>query len=225
MKTTPARFLPALAMLALAIPAFAHASTAAIPTALDKLESISEDTYDLAYAGKFAQVTKNAATIRLIWQRYRPDATRAGASPQLVGKMDKAVADLSAAAPHARPGENVKLARLADAVTADMDQLFALYHPTTPTGIMKLDYLGRELVLDGTAGDFDAAGRHFQEMSSDWAALKPAILHANGANEARVYDQSLVDLKVHLGTRDGAAVVKAANVGLDDIDAMEKLFP
>jgi hypothetical protein len=224
MKLTPIYSLAALAVLTLA-PATVHATTAAIPTELARLESMSEDTYDLASSGKFSEVKKNATKIHTAWKSYRGQAARDGASPQLVARMDNAVTALVAAAPRARPGETVKLARIADAVSADMDQFYALYRPTTPTAIMKLDYLGREMVLDGTAGDFAAANRHAQEAGSVWSALKPQILRAKGAKEAKAYEQSLAELQSGLGTRDGTTVVKASNAGLEDLDAMEKLFP
>lgn len=215
--------------LAIAASAFtcalvAQATELPIPRALNTLESSAEDTYDLALSGAFAKVTRNADSIRATWARYRSQATRDGIPKNIVAAMDSSVVNLVREASQAKQGENLKLARVANAVSADMDQFYSAYHPNTPPGIMKLDFLGRELVLDGMAREFSLAKSHLADVSRTWTPLRQLINLAGGTKEAKVYDQELQALQLDLAKQDGPAVVKDANVSLEDLDAMEKLY-
>ena len=70
------RPLAAAALVALlaGVPAVAHA--AAIPRRLDRIESLAEDAYDAALAGKQAAVRNKAEALARLWAAYRPTPWR-----------------------------------------------------------------------------------------------------------------------------------------------------
>lgn len=197
-------------------------SSGPIPSRLSAIEGSAEDAYDKAIAGDAAAVSGAATTIDDGWTAFRSTAANDGAAPADLSAMDQAVAGLVAAA--ASPGSGPVAARAANAVSASMDELYVLYDPPTPTELLILDYLGREIVLDGLQTDLTRAGSDLDLVESTWTSLRPRVVSAGGGAEASQYDTSISTLRTDIQAQQASAIVSDANAGLELIDAMEGLF-
>lgn len=91
-----------------------------------------------------------------------------------------------------------------------------------PPTIMRLDYLGRELLLDGMEKDFAAAAAHLKTTEETWKALKARVAKAGGLASSKAYERELASLKSALRARDAAALISAAKASLDAASDIQK---
>lgn len=199
------------------------ASTAPPPRALDRLESGAEDAYDQALAGRTQEVRRTAAQLEKDWKAARPEITRAGGDTKLVAAVDGAVGRLGEALREGASG--AALARAANAVSAPMPELFGLYRTATPPGLLRLDYLGREIALDASTRRLDDARVHLGRLEAAWKAVRPKVEARSGGRDAALaYERSLYALKTALRGSEAAAVRSAADATLEAVDGLEKVF-
>ena len=197
--------------------------TGEIPAELNSVESLAEDTYDMALANDFASVSDNAIQLDQDWAAFRDQAKADGASDSVLTQMDQAVADLLAGS-EAGFTDPVVAARVANAVSAPMPDLFDLYNPKIPSAVLALDYLGREVVLDGMEEDFTAATSDVDAIQSEWDGLRPLLVDAGGSDVATAYDDSIAALRQDITDLNSDLLIEEANVGLEIVDNMETVF-
>lgn len=195
---------------------------ATFPDDLRQVEEVAEDAYDKALVGDFAAVAADAQDLDTHWQAYRGRAEDDGASPAELDAMDQAIAGLAEAA--ASPVDRPTVARAANAVSSGMDELFALYDPVVPADVLALDYLGREVVLDGMQLDFAAASSDTDLIDARWNGVRAAVLDAGGASEADEYAASIATLRDAIAAMNDTMLIDDANVGLELVDAIEGVF-
>lgn len=193
-----------------------------IPTALANVEGTAEDAFDKALLGDRQAVAADAAQLDTDWKSFRDQASSDGADATSLAAVDAAIAGLVTAA--AGTQSPVELARAANAVSAPMPTLYALYHPATPTELLELDYRGREIQLDGQQPDLARAAQDAASLRQTWTALKSAVIANGGSTQAADYDASIAALESDITAGDGAKLATDAVVGLDLVDAMEGLF-
>jgi hypothetical protein len=197
-------------------------SSGHVPADLQNIEGVAEDAYDMALAGNWDNVAADAADLDAQWAAYRDQALNDGASESLTTSLENAIAGLASAA--ANSTEKAVVARAANAVSAPMPDLFALYQPTIPTEILALDYLGREIVLDGMEGDFWSATTDTDTTQATWDAVRRKVFDAGGDREAVDYDISITNIRHAIQDQDAAALITEANNGLEIVDRIENVF-
>jgi len=194
-----------------------------VPSTLNDVESLAEDGYDMALASDFTALADIAAQLDTGWAAFRDQAVSDGASDAILGEMDQAIADLLAAS-DAGFTDPVAAARTTNAISAPMDELFDLYDPAIPSAVLALDYLGREVVLDGMEEDYAAATADVGEIQAVWDSLRQAVVDAGGSDVATTYDDSIAALLQDIADTDATALIEEANVGLEIVDQMEAVF-
>lgn len=157
-------------------------------------------------------------------QSYRTYQSQVGAdgAPQAfqdalasaLGRLQTASADQNAA----------DTMQAANDLSAGVIDLFALYQPTIPADVGRLDVLERQVVLDAAVDDLAAAADSLAQTNAVWARLKPFALQINGAEVAAQFDASLTTQATALGAGDVASLTAEANNGLELVDALEGLY-
>jgi hypothetical protein len=79
-------------------------------------------------------------------------------------------------------------------------------------------------VLDGLGVDFDAASRDVGELERVWSDVRARVIGQRGKQQADAYDAHVVAVRDLLAAKDASNIPDEANVGLELVDAMEKLF-
>jgi hypothetical protein len=209
----------AVAPLAVLMTGCAHTD---VPKPLDRIESAAEDAYDEALAAKNKDVEHEAEAIEQAWTVYRPSATRDGAPSEAVEGLDSAVKDFRAVAK--KSSDPVAVARAANAVSRWVGALYSVYHPATPAILNELDYLGREVALDGKAGDLAHAETSIAKLEETWHAVRPRLAAAGANFTAQKYEETLAGIHEGIASRNAGAVVFHAKKGLDAVDVMETVL-
>jgi hypothetical protein len=143
------------------------------PAALVDLEVTSEHAYDRAMAGDTAGMA--AASTRLLddWTKVREAANGHGTEDDILDETDAAV--LAFADTARTSTDPLTLARAANRITGSLDELYAAFDPALRSDVMELDYLGRELALDGLASDLRHAATHVSLLDDRWMELRPLL--------------------------------------------------
>lgn len=100
-------------------------------------------------------------------------------------------------------------------------QLASGYQSQVPTGVVLLDYYGRELEIWSEAGDLAKLRSTSADIRRTWNALRPQVAARGGTAEASAFDA--------LVSRVGAAATPPAFAAvatpiLDAVDGLEKVF-
>lgn len=145
-----------------------------------------------------------------------------GATDTTLTQVDSAIADLLSIS---QSGDAIStVARAANAISAPMPDLFALYSPILPPELLAMDYQGREIVLDGMDLDFAAAQSDVSDLESTWQTVRQQVVDAGGTTEVDDFDASVANLLTMVDTEDAEGLMTEANVNLDLVDVLEGLF-
>jgi hypothetical protein len=216
------RFIPLILALSFTIACSEDEPTDPVPAPLRVLEGTAEDAYDQALANHAELVAKDATTLDTTWKGFRAQAVSDGVAEADAKTVDSAMSALGIAATSS--AERVALARAANAVSAPMSKLYAIYGPKVPVAVLELDYLGRELELDGLENALAGASTHLDALDRTWTALRAQVVAAGGATQATAFDTSISDERAAIGHVDAAALSAAAHAQLDLVDAVEHVF-
>ena len=109
----------------------------------------------------------------------------------------------------------------ANSVSQLMPRFYARYHDPVPPGVLKLDYLDREVELRSKAGQRPKVRRAVLNLEATWDQIRRRLIRRGGAKVARAYDRHV--RKLERGAT-AAAIQRQAVHGLDLIDKMEGVF-
>jgi hypothetical protein len=109
-------------------------------------------------------------------------------------------------------------------LSAAIVDMYATYNPTTPVDIGRLDVLERQVVLDGQAGNYEAATLTLMETNTVWNRVKPMVLEHSGADVAKEFETSLQLQTEAVTSAKGEALTTEASRGLEIVDALEGVF-
>ncbi|NOY90567.1 MAG: hypothetical protein GXP55_05100 [Deltaproteobacteria bacterium] len=193
-----------------------------LPPALDALESEAEDAYDYALDGQVSRVAAEAHGMTERWRAFRARAASAGASEVVLDQMDAAVRGLEESAHQGV--DPVVLARVTNALSAPMADLFGLYDTAVPSAVLELDYLGREVALDARQGKFNDAGVHLHRLELVFSSVGDAALEQHGQREVADFQASIDGMRAAIVARDAARLETAATSELELVDGLERVF-
>jgi len=217
-------------VVALAILAFLAAGCAAevktgpqeVPKELNGLEALSCDVFGFALKVDLEGLESASRRLAEQWSSVREIVIDDGASPKDVAGTDGAIARLRKVLDGR--AERVPLARAANAVSLHLDELFGLYRPVVPAGMLALDFLGRELLLDGIQADFTSAAGHTDDLAATWGGLRDRVVGAGGASAAELFDGRVAELRGAVAKRDGEATGRIARQVVEEIDILKAVF-
>jgi hypothetical protein len=111
----------------------------------------------------------------------------------------------------------------ANAITRVIPDVYDHYQVTVPTDLGRLDYLGREILLNVEKGDWTAARNTAAEVLRVWTRLKPT-LNAAAQRSAADFESTVNALIGDVNRQDSTATTKDANALLDKVDVLEQAY-
>ena len=194
-----------------------------IPADLAMIESATEAAFDKALAGDVPAVQEQARQLSEAWTRYQPQASRDGVPASALQQLDAAVQGFVTAAAN-RSVSAIDAARAANAISAPLDEIYAVYKPPIPTQLLKLDYLGREVVLDAKQGDFRRASGDVDRLDSTWQSLRANVVSSGGGGTAGQMDASIAAQRTAIAGNNATNLEAAARQELEVVDSIEQIF-
>jgi hypothetical protein len=210
-----------LAACALGVASAGINANAPVPASLKEAESSAEDLVDLALSMDRAQSVEVAGSLKAAANGPAAVALRrAGVRPVLIAELRRRANRLARVA---RNGSFLDIALAANAVSELMADLYGRFHDRVPATVLKLDYLDREAHLRSLARHPKRVARAVKELGPTWARVRPKVIAAGGAKEARAYQRHVAAMN-RLTPDAGLKVQAEAVHGLALVDDLERVF-
>lgn len=186
-----------------------------MPDKLAATESGAEDIIAFALAGDRDAVVAGASSLR----KASGALARSGASAAEVAELRRRATRLARLA---ADGSFVDVALAANSVSQLMPSLYARFETRLQAGILKLDYIDREAQFRSLARQPSAVAAAVADLSRTWSRLRPGVVAAGGAKEARAY-QTHVAMMGRLSPAEGREIQAEARRGLELVDRLERV--
>jgi hypothetical protein len=184
------------------------------PSALVQIGETAENVFDSARAGKWSTTAERLQALR------RADEDL----PQSVQKDDLRAqlrTHLHALEQHAAAKQKVQTMGDANAITRLAAELSEQYRTSMPYEITMLDYFGRQLETGIAARNLATLKRTTADLRQTWDHIEPAILRRGHADDARRFNDIVVELE---GCRRPSDFVAPTRAELDAVDRLEAIF-
>ena len=214
-------FIIAMLLTACGAPAAPTSNPGVVPNSLQTIEAAAEDIIDFAPSGNWDKINKDVTDIETAWTSYELQAENDGASQQLQDMMNSAIVELKDASASKDPATTMQGS---NDVSAAVVELFALYHPTIPVDIGRLDVLERQVILDVSAQDYAAAQKSLAQTKAVWDDVKALVLEHNGKEVAADFEASLAAQESALDTKNVETLTTEAQNALELVDSLEQLY-
>lgn len=198
----------------------ARPSLPAVPSALDQLESGAEDIIDLINNKDWARAQSTVDAMEQSLADLQPSFQAANVPQSLVNEIRTRLTMLETQV----KAQNAYEAKVqANAITRVIPDIFDHYRVAVPTDLGRLDYLGRELLLNVEKGDWTAARNTAAEVQRVWSRLKP-MLNATAQKSAADFESTVNALSSDARNMDRTATTRDANALLDKVDVLEQAY-
>lgn len=207
-----------------ALPGAAGAPTGsgqAVPKPLADIEAQAEDVVDKVATGDWAAVGQDVATMRADWTSYGPAASSDGVPAATAGAFTTALDRLETASAARDAAATAQAANDASAATVEMLGRYDLGHPVE---IGRLDVIGRQVVIDAGAGDFQAASGQMRQAEQQLAAAQPSLVAHGGDQVLTQTRATLAEMQRLAEARNADGLTTQATVLLEVVDGMEGLY-
>jgi bacterioferritin len=192
----------------------------AVPSELDALESGAEDIIDYIDNMDWTKAESTVQAMKQDLVDLEPSFRAANVPTSIVNEIRTRLTMLEAQV-KARNAYEAKVQ--ANAITKVIPDIYDHYQVTVPTDLGRLDYLGREILLNVEKGDWTAARNTAAEVLRVWTRLKPN-LNAAAQKSAADFESTVNALVGDVGRQDSVATTRDASALLDKVDVLEQAY-
>lgn len=190
------------------------------PSQLDSLESDSEDIIDDITKNDWTSAKSKSSDIKAKFSELSPILKKDSVSADIINGINSTIIKLENAVDAKQSYE----ARVqANQISNYIPDVADYYTVKIPTDIGRLDYLGREILLNAEKADWTSATSNFQTASNLWNGLK-AQMSSSYKTDIDTFQSNLDSLKSAIDKKDSAETAKQADALLENIDTLENDF-
>jgi hypothetical protein len=184
------------------------------PTALVRAGESAEGVFDAAAASQWRTATEQLQALNEAASQLPPRLPKA----DLVAQLRTRVGDVKrSAAAHRR----VETMDLANSITRIVADLSAEFQTEVPIDVVMLDYYGRQLELGIATGNQSTLTRATADLRQQWDRIEPTIERRGHVDEARRFNDIVVQLE---GARRPAEFAAPTRAELEAVDRLEAIF-
>jgi hypothetical protein len=192
-----------------------------VPGNLAVSNETAEELFDAAFSRNWTAADPLIRRLDSLHTPFREMAIRSGLSAQLLDFYSMYVEDINAAA---KSRDLRRIAAAANQLTGIGADFLSRFSVMVPAGVARMDYLGREVLLENADRDSVALLRRMQDIERAWSGVKP-LLTGKKANRVAILMEKRVS---HLGgdvLRNNHTQISSDAIGfLDDVDLVEQAF-
>ncbi len=192
-----------------------------LPTAIYNTGEAAEDLVDFAQAGNWKEIKIKINTIDDLYKAYRSEVLSNKLSSQLLDFYSMYIEQLNSSL---KSKNSKDIAFAANQITGIGVDFSSHFKQKIPAEIGRLDYLGRELLLEAHDNNLTAIDRRLGDVDYTWQSIKPDILAHHGVKQAAVFEKLVSEIKSLKNKPVSSEYNKFVNKYSDHIDKLEKLF-
>lgn len=190
------------------------------PTQLETIELSAENIMDSIDMQDWDKVNSELFIIKNNFNELEPILQANSISPSLIYRLDSAITILEEEIASKKVYESKVQANL---ITLYISYILDYYKTEIPTGIGKLDFLGREIILNVEKNDWDSAGDNLDFINVIWKDLITIL--PSEYNQYTIEISRIIDsLGQFIKNKDSAQTINKANDMINRVDSLEENF-
>ena len=190
------------------------------PKQLETIESDSEDIIDDIDKKDWGKAQAKINEMKKNMTELKPILETASVSSTLINEIQTAITDLEKQVLTKKTYESKVQA---NKITKYVPDIADSFKTPLPTDLGRLDYLGREIILNVEVNDWTSAKTNLQKIRDIWSKLKTHV-NSTYKDDINKYDESINKLGTYIDKHDAALTKKEANTFLDKTDVLENDF-
>jgi hypothetical protein len=190
------------------------------PAQLDNIESDSEDIIDDVANNDWAAAQSKISDMKTNFSELKPILVSASVSTDIIDGLSSAIDGLDSAI---RAKKSYDARALANKISKYVPDIYDYYTVTIPTDVSRLDYLGREIILNVENSDWSSASSNYETAGSLWSGLK-LKLNTTYKNDIDSFQSNMDALKSAIDKKDSTETTKQATTLLENVDTLETDF-
>jgi cob(I)alamin adenosyltransferase len=190
------------------------------PKQLETIESNSEDIIDDLVKNDWIAAKAKVDEMKTALAELKPQLQSANVSASLINGVQSSLAELEK---QVAIKQTYQSKVQANAITKFIPDIADAYEAPLPTDLGRLDYYGREIILNVENKDWTAASDNIKKSKEIWLNLKQK-LNDKYKNDIDQFNKSLDNLNNQISKQDAALTSKEANNLLELIDTLERDF-
>ena len=192
-----------------------------LPKAIYKTNENAEDLFDYARAGNIQKVKLKVDELNNLYGRYRKEAEENKLTPELLDFYSLYMENINE---EFKTKDLDKIAFSANQITGIGSAFDNYFKTKVPPAIARLDYLGRELLLESQTRNRPAINRRLGDIDYTWKSLKSLVLTHNGKKQSEEFENIVAEIKSRKNMSGSNGFNKSVKKYLDQIDRLEQLF-
>ncbi len=192
-----------------------------LPKAIYSTGEAAEDLVDYAQSANWGKIKLKIDEINNLYSSYRSEVIHNKLSLQLLDFYSHYVEQLNKDISLKQTDRIAFAANQITGIGVDFENHFN--HKISPE-VSRLDYLGRELLLEAKDNNSVAVNRRLGDIDETWAGLKPVIISKHGNKQAAEFERLVSKIKSLKGKLYSVEFKQTVNKYSDQIDRLEKLF-
>lgn len=161
------------------------------------------------------RVSQDIEKLHLTWNEYLPAAATKGADKELLDRFSTALNDFSV---EVKTKDRAKVLLAANRLYENIPELFALYKSKSLPGIKHLIYYTREIILNGTALEWEKAESNLEKLKSTWPMVKATL----EKEEQLKLEHSITELEKVTKNKYRELITLKGKIVLQNLAALEK---
>lgn len=190
------------------------------PRQLETIESDSEDIIDDLANNDWAAAKAKVTEMKTALDELKPQLQSANVSESLINGVQASLGELEKQITNKQIYQSKVQA---NAITKFIPDIADAYEAPLPTDLGRLDYYGREIILNVENKDWTASGENINKCKAVWQNLKQQ-LNNNYQRDINQFDKSISNLINYISKQDSTSTTKEANRLLEEIDTLEMDF-
>jgi hypothetical protein len=190
------------------------------PSQIDTIESDAEDIITDITSSKWSESQSKVTEIKNNFTTLKPKLEAAGVTTDVIDSLGSTISALESAVNASNSYESRKQA---NQISKYIPDIYDYYTVSLPTDIGRLDYLGREIILNAENSDWSSAGTNYDTASSLWRGLKSQLKSAY-SKDSDNFQSNMDSLKIAINNNDSSLTTDQANILLENVDVLENDF-
>jgi len=187
------------------------------PSQLKGIEKSAESIMDAVNIKDWDRINNLYSILKNDFEELKPILNENSISPNLTYKLDILVTDLSEDINSKNIYETKKIA---NQITLQVSYILDYYQTELPANIDRLNFLGREIILNVEENDWDIALDNLDYLNVIWKNLEPKLIISNEQNTKKL-SQTIISLEQSIKNKNSAQTIKQANEMLDQLIMLE----
>lgn len=193
----------------------------AVPISLNDIEGQAEDVIDMVAANDWPRIRHDLADMQSNWTTYQPVAKADGVPATIQTDMSAALTALGKAV---AAQDATATAQAANDFSAGTVEAMSMYDVGHPVQIGRLDVIGRQIAIDGQAGDFNGASEQIKAAQTQLDEVSASLTDHGGKDVLTQAQATLDQMRTYVTEQNADATNTQANVFLEIVDGMEQLY-